>query len=672
MEDAGRAAGDSNMMNPLPVAGSADGQLARSVHEIWAEEAVKAGIDVTGFDSGAPLAHRLEWAERRGLAIGTVLSRFSSKLQHSTDAQVRACTEFAARNSIYTPPEFVCVDEAVTGKKSRRDGLDRVRLVLKNKMARILLVFKVSRLFRVAYKGFQFFQEQVVEEGLRAISVSQGVDTNDEKTWKQLAYLHGIMDEMLVTTIADHVRSGIRSLFLQGFVTGALPVGYHAVEVPGAPPTNRGRPRTMPQITANVASLIRQHFEWIRDGMPIKEGWRRWVRTGGPCDPRSTVGHLSYIAYRRMLANMRYIGCWAFGRKRNVWSSKRDHTVQMPQPDTEVAVHECEELRIVSDELFYAVQRLLAGLKLGPRGPKRSKPVQLSDLVTHCFYCAQCHVRFYQSGANGRGMTCKRGDLCPCKSSVRRDEAVRAVCAKLAELIRQDAELIERVVRQALLLDAAGDESVQAELSRLVSAISLQHRKLEDLTDMAGHGTDQDRAALRAKVRAAQAERATLQAEHARLTRALECDGSPLTRERVQTLLGDLGQLLENGAAGALGVDSVYRAARVLEMLVGGRIVVHVERRKKRKRTSARGVFRAELVSTVRSELGLTTPAGGSEPAEVQVWLRQPPQKDQLAPRVHHLMDVEGLSYREAAAVLQAEGRKTNSGVVWQIYQRYY
>ena len=35
-------------------------------------------------------------------------------------------------------------------------------------------------------------------------------------------------------------------------------------------------------------------------------------------------------------------------------------------------------------------------------------------------------------------------------------------------------------------------------------------------------------------------------------------------------------------------------------------------------------------------------------------------------------MDVEGLSYREAAAVLQAEGRKTNSGVVWQIYQRYY
>ena len=35
-------------------------------------------------------------------------------------------------------------------------------------------------------------------------------------------------------------------------------------------------------------------------------------------------------------------------------------------------------------------------------------------------------------------------------------------------------------------------------------------------------------------------------------------------------------------------------------------------------------------------------------------------------------MDVEGLSYRGAAAALQSEGQKINSGVVWQIYRRYY
>ena len=69
-----------------------------------------------------------------------------------------------------------------------------------------------------------------------------------------------------------------------------------------------------PEVDPEVARLILQHFEWIADGMPIKEGWRRWVAASGPCDPRSTLGHMSYNAYRRMLSNIRYTGRWEFGR----------------------------------------------------------------------------------------------------------------------------------------------------------------------------------------------------------------------------------------------------------------------------------------------------------------------------------------------------------------------
>ncbi|MHC4407060.1 MAG: hypothetical protein ACYTG0_46195, partial [Planctomycetota bacterium] len=60
-----------------------------------------------------------------------------------------------------------------------------------------------------------------------------------------------------------------------------------SVKVPG-PPTKRGRPRTAPEVDPEVAARIRQHFQWIRDGMSIREGWRRWLAAGGPCDPRST------------------------------------------------------------------------------------------------------------------------------------------------------------------------------------------------------------------------------------------------------------------------------------------------------------------------------------------------------------------------------------------------
>jgi DNA invertase Pin-like site-specific DNA recombinase len=656
----------------LPVAGSAGPEVARLAQEAWSEAAARAGVDLTELDAGAPVGARLAWAERVGLVPGTILSRYSSQLQHSTTDQVRECVEFAARNRIYIPAEFVCCDEAVSGRKSHRDGLERVQFILAQKLARVLLVFKVSRLFRVAYRGFSFFQECVVEKGLRAVSVSQGIDTADAKIWKPLAYFHGVMDELLVTSIADHVRAGLKGLFLQGYVTGALPVGYRAVELPGGRPTNRGRPRTVPQIDEEVAQLIRQHFEWIRDGMPLAEGWRRWVAAGGPCDPRATTGVMKPYAYRRMLANQRYTGRWAFGRKRNLWRSGLDTTIQELQPETEVAVYQCDELRIVDEALFHAVQQRLASLKAGPRGPKKKAPKHLWDLVTDLFVCSRCGVRYHVTGANGGAMRCKNGPLCPCQVMVRRRDAVVALSQALAGLLRQDGDLVDQVIGRAAQIASAGDETTRDALSHVERALTAVSRKIDDLTELAGQGSDEDRAALRAKVRAALAERADHRAEHARLQRVLAASTTPITPERVRVLLNDLTGLLDDAAAGLLGPDVVYRAADVFRKLVGGRVVVHVETRAGRKRANVRGTFRPDLIRTARAALDMAPPPDAPVPPEVQVWLRKPPKKDQLAERVHQLIDIDGLSYREAATVLQGEGQTGNSGVVWQIYHRYY
>src|SRR5262249_48724913 len=146
----------------------------------------------------------------------------------------------------------------------------------------------------------------------------------------------------------------------------------------------------------------------------------------------------------------------------------------------------------------------------------------------------------------------------------------------------------------------------------------------------------------------------------------------PITPMRVRELLANLAQLLDDGAAGTLGPDVVYRATAAFRLLVGGHIWVHVVPRAGRKRTIVQGIFRPNLLRAVCSELHLREPAEGEEVPELRVWLRQPPKNDLLAERVHQLMDHDGLSYRGAAAALQAEGHKINSGVVWQIYHRYY
>src|SRR5262245_40829849 len=110
-------------MCTLPSAGAASPELADQVVTTWKEAAQNAQIELSGFDATAPLADRLAWAASQGLDIAAVLTRFSWKEGSSTTAQALDCVRFAAAKKIYVPPEYVCVDEAITGRKTHRDGL---------------------------------------------------------------------------------------------------------------------------------------------------------------------------------------------------------------------------------------------------------------------------------------------------------------------------------------------------------------------------------------------------------------------------------------------------------------------------------------------------------------------------------------------------------------------
>jgi DNA invertase Pin-like site-specific DNA recombinase len=659
------------MATELPEAGAAGPEQSRQATAAWLKALFVAGIDTASFPADASLTERLAWAKAQGLEIGSVLSRFSYKLGHSTSAQIAECMQGAAARRIYVPPEYICVDEGVTGRKSRRDGLERAKLILQAKLVDVILVYKVSRLFRVAYKGFAFVQEEVVDEGLRAISVSQGIDTRDEKTWKMLMYLHGMSDEMLLGTIADHVRSGQVLLFLQGYAIGALPVGYCRVEVPGARPTNLGRARTMPAIDPEQAQLIAAAFQDVRGGMPLRRAWKKYRANGGASDPRAKGRPMSYHAFRRMLANRRYTGLWAFGRNRNVWSNKRDGVRQVEQPETEIATVHSEQLRIVDDATFETVQAILARRERGPRAPRGTKDqLRLVDLVTEFFVCSTCRERFYQAGSDGRWIRCKNGDLCPRSGIVRREDAVRAVCLKLAERIQRDAGLFVDVVRRSILVDRDGDAQLEAQITQVKRQIVQRNAKIADLADLAGQGGEEERATLKAKIRTAQAELATLVAERSRLDELL-ASRRRLTPDDAQRILVDLGQLLVAAADGTIGEPAVYRALGVLRSLTGGRIEVHIEKRPGRKQTIVRGTFELNLLSGVCYVADAATDAQ-LQATMVEVWLRPPPRQDRLAERVHQLADVEKRSYRDAAKILQGEGNYVNSGNVWQILRRYY
>ena len=664
------------MLTNIPTAGGVNPELAQKITDWWQDAARESGINLEGFDPSASLSNRIAWALQAGLLIATGYLRHSTKLQHSTEDQGREIVVWGARNRMYVPPELVSMDEAVTGKSLRRVGLERMKAILRKRHATVLLVYKVSRLFRQAYKGFELIQGEVVEAGLRAVSISQGIDTDDKKGWKLKINLHGLVDDMLLDAIADHVRIGQVGLFQNGYTTGATGVGYRRKEIPNAPLTNRGLPRTASEVDPEVAKLIQKHASLLLSGMSLKDGLRRWIAESGPCDPRSPSRHMTYGSYRRLWSNIRLTGRWEFGRKRNEFSTTLDYVRKIEQPESEVVKHHVEDLRILDDETFQALQSMLSGHKTGPRGPRKEKQKQLWDLTKDLFYCAHCSqpgdlVRYYQTGANGLGMQCKNGDQCPCRSVVRREEAVRAVCCELACLIRRDTELTEQVICRSCELDGVGDDSLRTEIASLESSIAAINRKLNDLFELAGMGSDDDRKDVRARIRSAQSQRGEQQTQLASLKRVLDRTTSTITPDAVRAILAEMSTLLSNAATGQLGDESVYKALAIMKSLTGGQIMVHVERREGRKRKNVRGVFRTHLIRAVKEQADMPN-ATPSEGEEVTVWLREPPRVDALADRVHHLIDIEGLSQRDTAKRLCQEGYKVNSGNVWYSYQRYY
>lgn len=665
------------MVNGIPIEGSVSVEIAENMHRWWTESATAAGVDLTGFDPQAPLASRIAWARQRNLLIGGALARFSTKLQHSTDAQLQQNVEWGARNGCYVVPEYTCVDEATSGRKSDRVGLERMKQLLAAKHIEVLLVYKVSRLLRVAYKGFAFFQENVVDAGLRAVSVSQGIDTADRQGWKAKLSIHGLMDDMLLDTIGDHVRVSQHNLFAQGYTTGALTVGYVPEEVPGATLTNRGLPRTRPAVDKPTAAMIVKHFELIRDGLPIAQGWKRWVAEGGPCDPRATTKQMNYPCYRAMLSNRRYTGLWAFGRKKNEWLHSRDRIHQVEQPESEVRIIACEDLRIVSDELFEAVQHRLATHELGPRAPRKGKATHLCDLTTGLFYCAICStegkpIRYYQTGAHGAGMQCKRGHQCQQLSAVRRQEAVAAVCVDLQQRLKADKQLIVDIVCQAQLYDAEQCGDREKLIHQQEGLVRTATQRISDLQDLLGSGSEDDRREVKAKIKAAQADRYGKQLELQRL-QAADVNLPPITPQEVEEILAELEKLLTAAANGELGEDVIHWAYSVFELLVGGSIMVHIEPRAGRKQTNARGVYRPDLISAVRKMAGRGASHRPESNAIAEVWLREPPFVDRWASRAYELCDVQGQSYRMAAKTMNREdGLDINSGKVWQLRARYY
>ncbi|MCC6126087.1 MAG: recombinase family protein [Pirellulales bacterium] len=101
--------------------------------------------------------------------VGAIYARYSSRFQHSIEDQVRTCREWAERNGVHVPEKYVFVDEGVTGRSSRREGLQNLRAALESEQIGVVIIFSTNRLYRKTYRSLAFVEEEIIDRGKRCV-----------------------------------------------------------------------------------------------------------------------------------------------------------------------------------------------------------------------------------------------------------------------------------------------------------------------------------------------------------------------------------------------------------------------------------------------------------------------------------------------------------------------
>jgi hypothetical protein len=257
---------------------------------------------------------------------------------------------------------------------------------------------------------------------------------------------------------------------------------------------------------------------------------------------------------------------------------------------------------------------------------------------------------------------------------VNRREAVAAECAALADLLRKDTELIDLIVASFATLSDEDRTKLDEKIESLERRSKQLAAKVREIEDLAGDGDEDDRHRRKGQIRAAQAERSSVQLELIELKRHKGGGAKePVTREQVQQQLDQLLQMLDDAVAGNLGPEVLTLAAEVFRALVGGKITVDPKQRPGRDRWLVKASFTPALLRVCRDRLGALSAPESEAALPVEIWLKKPPRVDLLADEVQHLYDVEKLGFRRINKRLEEKyGEPIGTGNCCAAYRRYY
>ncbi len=502
-----------------------------------------------------------------------IYARFSSDLQRPTsiEDQIRRCREFATQQGWTIVEEFVRFDEAKSAASlAGRDGLNSLIAATKLRPVAFdcLLVDDTSRLARYLPDVLSM-NDKLRYHGVFIYAVAQRLDCR-EKTSRPLLTLHGMMDEQFLVSLAEKVHRGQEGRALKGLQPGGKCFGYR--NVPIEDPTRSAKYGRFAvsgvrlEIDEEQASIVRRVFESYASGHSLAVISKTLNEEGvqAPQPPRTRqIRAWCPSSIREMLRNERYRGVFVWNRTRKERNPETGRKISRPRPASEWMRVDVPEWRIVSEELWEAVQRQIELVNKrfgsytavgGQTRTERSRQYLFSGFLA----CGLCGSNIVIVSGNGKRGYVKYG--CPA-------HRYRGVCAN-AITIRQDRledQLVDGLIQKVLRPDM-----LEYVLQRFAEETQKRLKEIAAEHERAANGVNdlrEQRSQLKAKANnlaeaiAAMGHSPSLLAQLSRVEREIEAIDRKLAQLNTpQDVSVSLERLQEFIAEKAAGLRSILKS----------------------------------------------------------------------------------------------------------------
>ncbi|HVX09970.1 MAG TPA: recombinase family protein [Pirellulales bacterium] len=589
-------------------------------------------------------------------------ARYSSELQREETIadQRRKCHELAVKNGHEILPGQEYADEAVSGTKLKRDGLAAMMKAAANGEFDVLYFHNLSRLARESVITMPMLKELVYVHRVRVISVTEGLDS-DREGWDMIATFLAIQHERYIKDLSDNVFRGQEGNILAGLSVGDYCFGYTSEPVPGSDDKRRGRnakPQKAYAINPDTAKWVIRIFHWfVQERRGLSWMARELNRLKAPKHHRATTPNWRHQMLPQLLRNRKYIGVWAWGKRKNVRNplTGQVHQEERPTEETERWVRHFPHLQIIENETFELAERYLQENeerfnasrkdegKFSGSTPGVAK-VAPRHLLSGLVECEECGSIWYVGGSKAKYMFCTghKAGICSCRTKLRRDRAERLILDAISRQIIANADWRAEVLDATRAAWKEQQQSVPSDLKGAEDALADVERKIGRLVDRVEQGTDDPDIDQRLADRRGERQKLTKEVE--RLKRASETAIPEPTEVWVDERLHNLSAVLSGSGPAA---------AHALSDLLGGKIIVKQVERLGRKRHFLQGRFTIRMTSAIVAVSGAKLSGSadsdaGSKQVDFVIDFVDEDPRDALADEVKRQYD-EGRMCKEIA-----------------------